>query len=403
MRNLTWCLSALLILSSCGTIYIPQILPEARGVGRSAGQENLRVKIIPLTKSSLQLANKDPYIRRVVDASDLTKPAKLVSVKEAIDEKLPSFVKPPLYRLGVGDVLKIFQSKTIVGINQDPFETENSSVSYGQEISERIIPISADGSVSLIGTGRIILAGLTQTEAEDRIYESLVNSQQDPNFELSIFKFNSKKIYLVIMGSNQGKTIALPFTDSPIFLHQVLAKQSSLGNIDFGTSLKINKGEDSLVILKRNDTSYRLSLNKVIQDSQKIPLWPEDKIFVEPLPYRAERAILAGEVAQQKLIELSAFERPSLAEALYRGGGVFVTGSSDTSQIYVIRQKQEELSAYHLDASNPSRLSLATKFELRPNDIIYVAPQSVTNYNRALVQIFSAYAITNDASLAVNN
>jgi polysaccharide export outer membrane protein len=102
-----------------------------------------------------------------------------------------------------------------------------------------------------------------------------------------------------------------------------------------------------------------------------------------------------GEVKNEKLFSISADQRQSLAEALYADGGTIVLGNSDTSQIFVLRELQENTTvAYHLDTSNPARLTLATKFELRPNDIIYVAPQFVTNYNRALGQIYSALAMS---------
>ena len=125
-----------------------------------------------------------------------------------------------------------------------------------------------------------------------------------------------------------------------------------------------------------------------------------DRIFVESLPYRPETAILTGEVKQEKLIIISAEQRQSLAEAIYGQGGTIIVGQSDPSQLFVIRELAEKnIVAYHLDSSNPARLTLATRFELRPNDIIFVAPQFVTNYNRALMQIVSAYAVTKNASL----
>ena len=77
------------VFLNCGTIYIPQVLPEARGVGKSVGQEDVQVTIIPMTNLSIDKANQLPYVRRVIESSDLTEPAKLVSVEEAINQKLP--------------------------------------------------------------------------------------------------------------------------------------------------------------------------------------------------------------------------------------------------------------------------------------------------------------------------
>ena len=63
MRYFICLLLFLCFLTNCGTIYIPQILPEARGIGKSIGQEKLLVNVVPLTKASLKTANQYPYVR----------------------------------------------------------------------------------------------------------------------------------------------------------------------------------------------------------------------------------------------------------------------------------------------------------------------------------------------------
>ena len=362
-------LSVVLTVSNCGTVYIPQILPEARGVGASVGQETIDVEVIQVTEASLKTANLSPYIRRVIDASDLTQPAKLVSAEEAINQRLPDNNDAGIYKLGIGDILTISQMLDV-----------DTGTGFLRLFTERKLAIADDGFVSIFGVGRVALSGLSQFEAEDLIYSQFVSKQITPDFELTIFDFRSKKIYLSIINGGQGKVQNIPYTNTPIYLHQLLASVQS----------PVQKGQDNLVSLKRGVEEYRMSFKSIINgDLPNVRVFPEDRVFVEPLPYRKETAILAGEVNTPKLISLSAFERPSLAEALYETGGMFLTNSSDTSQVYIIRRKQNEVLAYHLDVSNPSRLSLATKFELRPNDIIYVAPQAITNWNRALTQVLT--------------
>ena len=347
-KKLWFSLVTTFLICSCGTVYIPQILPEARGVGLSTGQENISVSIIPETHESLKISNTEPYVRRVIDASDLNQPAKLVSVEDAIGENLPPSVFRTPYRLGVGDEMQITQ---LINIEDETGSTKRS-------VASRFIKIADDGFVAILGVGRLQLEGLTQFEAEDLIYQTLVRNEINPEFELQISKFESKKIYLSSFSSNdeanqnresesgRSNFIALPFTNTEVYLHQLLVELKPA----------VKKGQDSLIILK-----------------------------------------------QDKLIPISADQRQSLAEALYSEGGAIILGLSDTSQLFVIRElTKKTIVAYHLDASNPARLTLATKFELRPNDIIYVAPQFVTNYNRALIQIFSAYAITTEPTLAIN-
>ena len=157
------------------------------------------------------------------------------------------------------------------------------------------------------------------------------------------------------------------------------------------------KGQDAQIELIRNNEVYRLSIRKIIEGKyKKIRLFPDDRIIVNSLPYRPETVVITGEVINPRLYNLSPSERKTLSEALY-SDQTFNNVSSDTSQIYLLRQQnQNNVLAYHLDASNPSRLILANRLELRPGDIIFIAPQPITNYNRALMQIFGAYAMTID-------
>ena len=378
----------LTFIVNCGTLYVPQILPDATGIGQSRDQENFEVDVISITKETIQDANKTPYMRRVVDASDLKKPAELVSVSDAINQQLPPETNIGVYELGIGDVLTISQ-----------FIDQPTDEGFQRTFTSREVSIADDGYVSILGVPRLRFAGLTQFEAEDLLYETFAVNQINPQFELNISEFQSKKIYVSQMSeeteTKNGNYFTIPYTNIPIFMHQLLAQ----------IKLSFKKGEDQLVILKRKNEIFRMSLKAVIDGTiDTIRLLPEDRIFIEMLPYRTETAIIAGEVRKPKIIDLTAFERQSLVEALYNSDGVFVTGSSDTSQIYVLRQNTEKsIRAFHLDASDPSRLTLAAKFELRPNDIIFVSPQFVTNYNRALTQVFSAYAITSNAELAVSN
>ena len=86
------------------------------------------------------------------------------------------------------------------------------------------------------------------------------------------------------------------------------------------------------------------------------------------------------------------FERSlNLADALLSDDGIN-TNIADYSEIYVLRastdpQQNGAVTAYRLDAENAANLVVATRFEIRPNDVIFVAEQPVTSWNRALSQI----------------
>ncbi|MBL4629174.1 MAG: hypothetical protein JKY00_14285 [Roseicyclus sp.] len=56
--------------------------------------------------------------------------------------------------------------------------------------------------------------------------------------------------------------------------------------------------------------------------------------------------------------------------------------------------------AYRLDGSNVANLVLATRLELRPGDVVFVAEQPVTRWNRVIDQITPS--IINLGAAAVN-
>ena len=175
----------LFCIKGCGTFYVPQILPEARGFSKSEGQEKISVKVIPLTLNIVNKANEDDYIRRVIDSGDLSRAARLISIEEAIDQKLPTLEDPGPYRLGVGDSLTISQ---VINV-----PVENG---INKQISSRQIFIADDGYASILGVGRVRLEGKTQYDAESKIQVELERNLISPEFELYISSFNSKKIYV---------------------------------------------------------------------------------------------------------------------------------------------------------------------------------------------------------------
>ncbi|KIN60110.1 Polysaccharide export protein [Sulfitobacter noctilucae] len=46
------------------------------------------------------------------------------------------------------------------------------------------------------------------------------------------------------------------------------------------------------------------------------------------------------------------------------------------------------MTAWHLNARNATNMTLATRFMMQPNDVVFIAEQLITRWNRALRQIF---------------
>jgi polysaccharide export outer membrane protein len=251
------------------------------------------------------------------------------------------------------------------------------------EYSVRLLPVTSEGYVSIVEVGRVDVVGKTISEVEASISGAFLRSGVDPRFEVSVQGFNSQKIFF----GGAVQPIALPFTDRPISLTEVMTT----------SGLTLDPSSDKLVKIFRGGEEYRLSAREVMtgSSSAKYYLQGGDRVYIENMFYRPETVILAGEVGSQSLFPISAEARPTLSDAMFSRGAIALF-TSDSSQIYLIRRRGDSAVAYHLDGSNPARLSIASEIELRPQDVIFVAEQPVTRYNRVMQQLLGAMAATRE-------
>jgi polysaccharide export outer membrane protein len=55
------------------------------------------------------------------------------------------------------------------------------------------------------------------------------------------------------------------------------------------------------------------------------------------------------------------------------------------------------VTAWHLNARDVTNITLATRMKMLPNDIVFIAEQPITKWNRAFQQIFSTLISTGAA------
>ena len=97
--------------------------------------------VIPMTSETIKKANKVAYKRRVIEAGNLKEPAKLVSVEEALIEKIPLNNDPGPYLIGVGDIL----------VMNEPVSDSNGMV----RVIPRKLIVDEDGLVNIESLGRV--------------------------------------------------------------------------------------------------------------------------------------------------------------------------------------------------------------------------------------------------------
>ena len=88
-------------------------------------------------------------------------------------------------------------------------------------------------------------------------------------------------------------------------------------------------------------------------------------------------------------------KRETLANILFKPEGVFNNLLAKRSEVYLLRGQNPSV-AYHLDAQNVSRILVAAKTELRPNDIVYVADRPIISFSRTLSELLPLRILLRD-------
>lgn len=423
-------LGAFLIMSGCGVVYI------APGVSDQLADAD--VTIVTLTNDTVTQANSSRYSPRQIPAvffqnaggggalrgvGALPDPVLEPQGRPAGTEtRLPPPVPQTPYEIGVGDVL-VLATKTSAST------VEELSGLLAAQNRRQGYTVQDDGAIAIPDVGRVKLAGLNLEEAESVVFQALVSSQLDPAFSIEVAEFNSKRV--AIGGAVRNPTV-VPIALTPVTLQEAIAAAGGVASLD---------SQFITVRLYRDGTLYQVPLEQL--PSAKVHLVAGDSVFVDTdyqleqaQAYFAEQITLAnlrqsarsqaiaelqtevnlrrasldearanfrtqldidavdrdfvyltGEVKEQGRFPLPFGRQATLADALFAQGGA-IQDTGNPAEIYLLRgDASSRVTAYHLDGSNPINLLKATKMQLRPNDILFVAQQPVTRWNRVIQQM----------------
>lgn len=349
------------------------------------------------------------------------------TVPGALELRLPPAVERSAYKIGIGDVI-------LLATRAPGGTVEQLSGLLAAQSQRQGYTVRDDGAIAIPEVGAVSVEGLTVEEAEERVFQRLVQNQLDPEFSLEIADFNSKRVSI---GGAVKQSLVVPITLNPLHLDEAITAAGgiALANDDYA-SIRIYR-DGALYQIPLSDYYKNTAVRKTVltdgdsvfvdnaydleqaqqfyeQEIQALQIKQQARInalnelqteidlrrselaerrsnFQAKLELGAvdqDHVYLAGEVTQQSRIALPFETKASLADVFYENGG-FPTTTGNPAHIYVLRAKDgESLTAYHLSARNIVNMAMATKFEMRPDDIIFVQEQPITVWGRSLQQAF---------------
>lgn len=276
------------------------------------------------------------------------------------------------YRVGPADVLNVV-------VWGHP-ELSNPMGQF-QNIEQQGRLVRKDGTIFFPYAGVVEVEGRTIEEVRDHLAESLQPFVSDPQVDVRVVSFRSKKVYVTGEVKQPG---SLALTDDPMTTLDALNEVGGFNEFaDRRRAVLTRDGEQKVLDVLELYASGRGDLLLEDRDVLYVPDNQFNRVFV------------MGEVARQTSVPLHE-GRLTLAEAITEAEGLAL-GTADTRNIFVLRgqsvyDEDGELRGvrpeiYHLDARSGVALVLAESFDLEPRDIIYASSTGTVRFNRVIQQI----------------
>ncbi len=313
---------------------------------------------------------------RVIYLNNLPITLKQIALNANLSKSMKNFAVVKLtrnakeFRLTAEQLFNLSAPEIII---QDNDQIEIEIINDRSTISKTIV--GSKGYILLPNVGKIYAVNRTIDDVHQEISNILISKDIKPNFQLELESFASKKIYFVHKNVDSK---VIPLIKSNTSLRQLLIGSKS-------TSTMANNL--ALVTLKRNGQEYQMTVDQVL-DPATPDIWvaDEDHIEIENLIYKPGQVFALGGAGNAELVFIDPSKRETLADILFTPRGALNNLMAKRSEVYLLRGQNPSV-AYHLDAQNVSRILVAAKTELRPNDIVYVAERPIISFSRTLAEI----------------
>jgi len=306
---------------------------------------------------------------------------------------------PSELRFGIGDVVTVTIFEAAAGGLFIPAE---AGVRPGNFITLPAQEVDSKGNITVPYAGAVRAAGRTPTEVQQDIVNALKSRAIEPQV---IVSFTDQRASAVnVLGDAVGPA-----------RFQLGATHERI--LDALTRAGLHSpGSDLWVMLERDKKREIVPFGALVYEpANNIYVRPRDTIFV----YREPQTFLAfGASGRQGQIPFDAW-RVSLAEAAAKAGGV-VDAQADPGAVFLYRGETRAVAEklgidcskfagpiipviYDVNLRDPAGYFLASKFEMRNKDVIYIANAQSVEVSKFLNYLRLIIATVNDPVTTANN
>jgi polysaccharide export outer membrane protein len=283
--------------------------------------------------------------------------------------------RPRDITFGIGDVVGVTIFEAASGGLFIPAE---GGVRPGNFVTIPNQAVDIHGNVSIPYAGSIRANGRTQVEVQNAIVAALKNRAIEPQVVVSLVE--QKTSMITILG--EGRSARIPATATPERMLDVISRA---GLVSIGTSTGA-AGAETWVLLERNGQRAIAPFGALVfEPANNVYVHANDTIYL----YREPQTFLSfGAVGTQQQIPFGAWKL-SLAEAISKSGGLLDV-QADPASVFLYRGESRDVAeamgidcrpyegpvipvVYTINLRDPAGYFLASSFEMRNKDILYVS------------------------------
>jgi polysaccharide export outer membrane protein len=326
----------------------------------------------------------------------------VVSFQGEFPDKRPK----PQQVAGVGDVLNISIFEAAPGGLFTPATAAGARPGNFVDLPPQAV--DQKGSIYVPYAGEIPAAARTLPEIQQAIVARLRNRAIEPQVVVSLNQQHSS-VVSVLGDVNTPGVLALNSVGE-----RLLALIARAGGPKF-------EAIESYVTLQRDGKRVRVLLSRVVHDPREnIFIRPNDVIFIthEAPTFTALGALNQNVFGFNSEIAFDV-ETLTLAQAIGKSGGLN-DQQSDPAEVYVYRHEDRHFleklgvdttrfiydripTIYHVNLRDPSGYLLASGFQMRAKDVMYVANARVVDYFKLLTLINNTAITVSTTANAVTN
>jgi polysaccharide biosynthesis/export protein len=314
--------------------------------------------------------------------------------------EFPDRSRPKDVRFGIGDIVSVTIFEASSGGLFIPGE---AGVRPGNFVTIPSQAVDINGNISIPYGGAIRASGRTQVEVQQAIVDSIKNRAIEPQAVVSLV---DQRTSLISVLGDVGRPSRIPALLTP---ERILDAITRAGG-------PAGPGQDEWVMLERNGRRALSPFGALLYEpANNILVHPNDTIYL----YREPQTFLAfGALGTQQQIPFGMW-RISLAEAVAKAGGLS-DSIADPASVFLYRGETREVAQamgidcspfhgpiipviYNINFRNPASYFLATTFEMRNKDVIYVSNSVSTEATKFMTYLRTINATVNDPiSTAIN-